>query len=118
MDFNEYQELAHRTSGNDDSTLKEAISMAALGLNGEAGEIADYIKKYIYHGHRLEWKKLKEEAGDVLWYIAELCTVAGHSLEEVAEYNITKLKARYPEGFSTERSINRNKFLNEKNYDE
>ena len=79
-----------------------------MGLNGEAGECIDILKKHFYQGHDLDVDKLIDELGDVLWYIAEACTGIGVTMEEVAKRNIEKLKKRYPNGFETERSINRN----------
>jgi NTP pyrophosphatase (non-canonical NTP hydrolase) len=101
MTFDEYQTQANKTSGNN------SIQAAALGLCGESGEVADLIKKYVYHSHPFPMRKIMEELGDILWYIAEMCSVLGVSLETIAEENIYKLSARYPEGFSSNRSINR-----------
>ena len=79
----------------------------ALGLTGEAGEVADIVKKYIFHGHTLDRKEIVKELGDVLWYVALICETIGYSIDEVMCINIEKLKARYPEGFTSEKSINR-----------
>lgn len=49
----------------------------------------------------------KKELGDLMWFIAEYCTVMEWDLADIMQLNIDKLKARYPEGFSEERSINR-----------
>lgn len=97
-----YQNNARRTLN-----LDAKLEMAALGLMGEAGEVAEIIKKYRFHGHKLDIENFIKELGDVLWYIAALCTMFGVPLSEVAEANIEKLKERYPEGFSHEASINR-----------
>jgi NTP pyrophosphatase (non-canonical NTP hydrolase) len=100
-DMNEYQALALRTAGKID------LGIATLGLAGEAGEVADLVKKYLGHGHPLITDKLLEELGDVLWYIAAIASLNGHSLSYVANMNIEKLKRRYPDGFSEEASRNR-----------
>ena len=105
MDLNTYQELAHRTSGQ--KTRKEIILMSALGLSGESGEVADIIKKIIYHGHLLDENQMVKELGDILWYVAEMATGLGMGLDFIATTNIRKLKLRYPDGFSSERSIKR-----------
>lgn len=125
---NEYQNLAMRT--NDDlsnSRVAGRISRfcesminledvpinpgellnGALGLTGEAGEVADMIKKYFFHGHELNTDELIKELGDVMWYVALLCNALDISLDHVMTRNINKLKARYPEGFSEEASIKR-----------
>jgi NTP pyrophosphatase (non-canonical NTP hydrolase) len=106
INFDEYQILADRTRAHDLSD-REALSMTALGLSGESGECADYVKKHLYHGHPLDRDKVVKELGDVLWYVAIMAKEVGVELSEVAEKNIAKLQARYPEGFSTERSLNR-----------
>jgi NTP pyrophosphatase (non-canonical NTP hydrolase) len=79
----------------------------SLGLAGEAGEFADMMKKHVGHGHPLNRDKAKKELGDVLWYLATLADGLGLRLSDVADSNIEKLRARYPDGFSSERSINR-----------
>ena len=80
------------------------------------GSHAETIKHELFHkhpkGHRIKEPKLtrenrREELGDLLWYLTWLCSEFGFSLEEVAQANIAKLRERYPEGFSVERSINR-----------
>lgn len=107
MTFNEYQELAHRTAGKN-----SCLEMCALGLAGEAGEFADYVKKIIYHNHPIDIEKLAEELGDILWYIAEACHQCCLVLDDIAITNIKKLQERYPDGFSSERSMNRKELPN------
>ena len=106
MNFDEYQRDAARTTDVTRS-LKNRLANAALGLAGEAGEFVDMAKKWLYHGHPIDHEAAAKELGDVLWYVAEACTVLGLDLEDVAERNIEKLRARYPDGFSEERSRNR-----------
>ena len=102
---NDYQRMAMRTaSGLDKHSL---ILNGVMGLNGEAGECIDVMKKHIFQGHELDREHLIEELGDVAWYLAICCEGLGVSLEEVMEKNIEKLRARYPEGFDKARSINR-----------
>lgn len=81
--------------------------MAALGLAGESGECADHVKKHLFHGHPLDKEKLKKEIGDVMWYIAILSKEIGFPLSAVVEANVAKLRARYPDGFSTVDSLAR-----------
>ncbi len=103
MTANQYQMEAMRTAN------KAAMNLlnGALGLCGEAGEVADLIKKQQFQGHELDLENLKSELGDVMWYMALLCSSSDLSLEEVMEYNVQKLKKRYPQGFSAESSVNR-----------
>ena len=108
LTMNEYQKLAERTSGAGKSGKRRQI-IAVLGLAGEAGEFANMIKKLTAHGHDIPIEDLADELGDVLWYLAEAATASGLSLDHIAQKNIAKLRARYPEGFSEERSRNREK---------
>lgn len=105
MTMNEYQDLAQRTANTKDAAHK--IQNGILGLCGETGECADILKKHMFQGHEFDVEKMREEVGDVLWYVAELALGLGMTLEEVAKRNIEKLKKRYPQGFEAERSVNR-----------
>jgi len=108
MEFNEYQRLAMRTaSGETVASAENLLDTAVLGLNGEAGEIADLWKKYKYHAHLFDEAKLMKELGDILWYVACAAEGLGMTMDELASMNIGKLKKRYPEGFDADRSINR-----------
>lgn len=105
MTGNEYQRLALRTaSGIEqyDLTLN-----GVMGLNGEAGECIDIVKKHLFQGHPLDTDKLVDELGDVLWYVAITADGIGVPLEDIMQHNIDKLRKRYPEGFDAERSIHR-----------
>lgn len=106
LSMGEYQELAGRTSGAGEDGNKRKI-IAALGLAGEAGEFANLIKKLTAHGHSIPNSHLAEELGDVMWYLAEAASACGLDLNQIAQENIDKLRDRYPEGFSQEKSINR-----------
>ena len=121
MNFKEYQEQTARTDGGN-------LTAHFLGLCDEAGEVVECVvetmelaikmniasskvtescKKHIGHGHELDTFKLAKELGDVLWYISAIATGLGLDLDLIAQYNIDKLQARYPDKFSSERSINR-----------
>jgi len=107
MEFNRYQELSTRTL-NKDLTPDEAKSNYALGL-WEAGELGGLVKKDVFHGHdsAKTREKVKDEMGDLLWYMAALANEYDLTMDEVAEFNLEKLRKRYPEGFSQEASQNR-----------
>ena len=80
----------------------------AIGLCGEAGEASELVKKFVYHGHALDYKHLAIELGDVLWYIAYTAYGLGYSLSNIMAMNQEKLSKRYPDGkFDEERSRNR-----------
>ena len=107
--FEEYQRAAARTGGSDllPENHDKGLNCSAMGLAGEAGEVCDLVKKWQHHRAPRDFEKLKGEAGDVLWYLAHLCNVMGWSLDEIAALNVAKLRARYPEGFTTADSIAR-----------
>ena len=106
MTINEYQKLA-MTTLNKDLTEKEVLINGVMGLCGESGEAIDLVKKWLAQGHELDKDKLIKEIGDVAWYLAEIATALDVTLEEVLARNIEKLKARYPDGFKYEDSLNR-----------
>lgn len=105
MTFDEYQKAAERTARQ--VPARERFINFGMGLAGEAGEVVDYLKKVCFHGHSFDTNKLAEELGDLMWYIATVATTAGLSLDIVAVQNIEKLRKRYPDGFSEERSRER-----------
>ncbi len=106
MTINEYQKLA-MTTLNPDLDKKDVLINGVMGLCGESGEVIDIVKKHLAQGHELDKEKIIKELGDVAWYMAEIATVLDVELEDVFVQNIEKLKRRYPEGFSTEKSVNR-----------
>ena len=105
MTLNEYQELAQRTSGT--LSYEDKLLNGVMGLNGEAGECIDVVKKHLFQGHELDTVKLLDELGDVMWYIAQTAAGLCVEMEEIAQHNVAKLRARYPKGFEAERSVNR-----------
>ena len=106
MTINEYQTLA-MTTLNPALSKKDVLINGVMGLCGESGEAIDIVKKWLAQGHDLDQEKLAKELGDIAWYLAETAWALDIPLEEILQGNIDKLKARYPEGFAAERSINR-----------
>jgi len=88
-------------------TFYQRNAAKTMGLAGETGELVDMLKKWIGHGHELNLTEVEKELGDILWYISEIATTLDLRLDQVAAKNMDKLVARYPEGFSEERSRNR-----------
>lgn len=84
---------------------------AALGMSAECGELVEIIKKILLQGKSYNEDNvvhMKKEAGDILWYMSQLCIALDTSFEELMEINYQKLSARYPEGtFSVYKSENR-----------
>ena len=107
MDIPTYQQAVQRTCVIAESQPVEAVKLALIGLSDELGEIAGPLKKYLYHGHDLNVAYVQDEIGDLLWYLATLCNALGISLQDALQGNINKLALRYPDGFSSERSIHR-----------
>lgn len=112
MTLNDYQQLASRTSNPDLTNRGGLIENGVMGLCGEAGECIDIVKKAMFQGHALDREKLIDELGDTLWYAAQLATGLGVTLEYVAQHNVDKLLARYPDGFDSEKSIHRKEYEN------
>lgn len=107
MTINDYQKAALRTANKGKLSDTELLTNGVLGLSGESGECADLVKKHLFQGHELDAEKLANELGDVAWYLAVASYAIGYSLEAVLQMNVDKLRKRYPDGFSEERSIHR-----------
>lgn len=107
MDFKEYQKLASRTINNK-LRQKQKEYHALHGMVSEIGELHGIYQKH-YQGHVSTDEHKKKELGDLLWFMAEYCTANKWSLEEIAQLNIDKLIARYPDGFDSEHSLHRQK---------
>lgn len=95
MDLAEYQRLSRRTA----EYPREAwLTYPALGLAGEAGEVAEHAKKAIRDdaGQVTDERRaaMAKELGDVLWYVSQLATELGLELDEVAQGNLDKLLSR------------------------
>ena len=93
MNFNEYQKIARSTAVYPE---EYKVVYPALGLCGEAGEVADKIKKTIRGDSSLDevTGDIAMELGDVLWYVATLANDLGVELEDIAQWNIDKLQRR------------------------
>ena len=106
-----YTDLALKTLNKDVFEQKDLILNASLGLSGEVGEVNDIIKKYMYHGHKLDddtKEKIILELGDVCWYVALMAwAIDKTKFEDVLNKNIAKLEKRYHGEFTTEKSVNR-----------
>ena len=106
MTVNEYQSLA-LTTLNPQLDKKDMLINGVMGLCGESGEAIDIVKKWLAQGHELDRAALAKELGDIAWYLAETAAALDIPLEDIFQANIEKLKRRYPEGFSTQRSLRR-----------
>jgi len=128
IDSNKYIEFVRQTTSPASSDFAQLLSRmteleaandadvprlltAALGMSAECGELVEIIKKILLQGKSYNEDNvvhMKKEAGDVLWYMSQLCIALNTSFEELMEINYQKLSARYPEGtFSVYKSENR-----------
>ena len=128
IDLNKYVEFVRQTTSpassdfaqllarmteleaNNDADVPRLIT-AAFGMSAECGELVEIIKKILLQGKSYNEDNvihMKKEAGDVLWYMSQLCIALNTTFEELMEINYQKLSARYPEGtFDIFRSENR-----------
>ena len=107
MTINEYQAAALRTAQTDKLAASDLLLNSVLGLCGESGEVADLVKKHLFQGHDLDLDHVAKELGDVAWYLAVGAYAIGLDLESIFRMNKEKLEARYPDGFSADRSLHR-----------
>lgn len=105
MDLKQYSQEAVLTCKNLSS--KDHDLHMILGIITEAGELADVYKKALAYGKEIDEVNVQEEIGDLMWYIANFCTMNGYDLEQILSANIAKLRVRYPERFSAESALNR-----------
>jgi NTP pyrophosphatase (non-canonical NTP hydrolase) len=105
MDFKEYQKHAARTDtfgGGEHAITEPAFTNKVLGLCGEAGEVANKVKKIVRDkGGELgdeDKDAILKEVGDVLWYTTMIAEYLGASIDDVAKMNVKKLADRYDRG--------------------
>jgi len=106
-----YKGAAGRAVGTDDlfGPSKKALDLlhASMGLSTEAAEFTDALKKHVFYGKKLDTTNLKEELGDLLWYVAIALEALDTDFGSVMQTNIDKLSARYPDKFTEELAENR-----------
>ena len=99
MPLADYQAAAARTA-NRALSPDDRLLDAAAGLAEEAGEILAAVRKHRFQSRELDRDRTVAELGDALWCVAMIATSLGVTLDEVAERNLAKLAARYPDGFT------------------
>lgn len=115
MNSSQYISDAIRTESTDFEAMNTRLSSdgtkrllhAGFGLSTEAGEFLDALKKHIFYGKELDRVNLKEEMGDLFWYLAIACDELDVEFESLMKTNIAKLKARYGEKFTEQKAENR-----------
>jgi NTP pyrophosphatase (non-canonical NTP hydrolase) len=106
MDLDAYQRSAERTI-NASLDDRDRLLDAAAGLAEEAGEVLALVRKHLFQQHALDRERLAKELGDALWCLSIVAATSGLSLDAVARANVEKLRARYPDGFTSDASIAR-----------
>ncbi len=114
MTPNDYQSAVMRTAPTKYPSMNgvqplslQHILHAQLGISSESGEIADAVKKSLAYRQPLDLLNIKEECGDLLWYISLMLEGCGYTLEDCMAENIDKLKLRYPEKFTEQDAFER-----------
>lgn len=107
MEANEYQNLAEKTEAPIDTAIDRVqfkqvmrLNHASMGIQTESGELTDTLKKHIFYGQPLDIDNIKEELGDLLWYVALACNALDLKLSDILEANIKKLQTRFPDSFT------------------
>ena len=106
MTMEEYEQLAARTV-NPTLERDQRLLDAVAGLTEEAGEVLGLVRKHLFMGHELDVARVTIELGDALWCLTTAAATLGIPLERVAAANIAKLRKRYPDGYSNDRSADR-----------
>jgi NTP pyrophosphatase (non-canonical NTP hydrolase) len=118
----EYQKLAERTECDQlaarnryapdmdgENLIAIRVNHALLGISSELGELATTVERWLHYGQGLDCPNVKEELGDILWYVALACNAMGFDLGVIMEANIAKLKARYPDRYDDQRALECNR---------
>lgn len=106
MDWKKYQKEASRTRVDLGSKEKNTQHML-LGLFDEVGELANIFKKSVAYGKPVDWSHVKEEIGDLQWFISGMCDVNDLDHSEILQTNIDKLKVRFPKKFTNSHALHR-----------
>lgn len=104
------ERLAEFQDGDAEWIEPQRLLTGAIGICSEGGELLDLVKKILFQGKEPTpelREKIKLELGDVMWYVQQVLIWSGWSLEEVLAENTKKLTGRFPEGFSVDKSENR-----------
>ena len=106
MNLKEYCDWTENTCAKLENKNLDNFHMI-MGMATEVGELVDVFKKYMAYGKDIDWVNVKEEIGDLMFYIASFCRINNLSLDEIIYTNVAKLETRYPEKFTQEKALNR-----------
>ena len=107
MKLNDYVKWTGNTCAKLESKLMDNIHML-FGMETEIAELSDIYKKYIAYKKEIDCVNVKEELGDLLFYISSFCRINNFDLEEILETNVKKLESRYPNNFTEYHALKRN----------
>jgi NTP pyrophosphatase (non-canonical NTP hydrolase) len=111
MNLKEYATYAIKTLTRQEEPLQDDVHML-MGMTTEVGELTDAYKKHLFYPKPLDVINVKEEIGDLMWYVVNFCNINGWDLESILEQNVKKLKTRYPKDiFETEKANKRDLFM-------
>lgn len=99
MKLNEYVKWTENTCANLENKQLDDIHMI-FGMATEVGELMDAYKKNIAYKKSLDLTNVKEEIGDIMYYLASFCRMNNFDLEKILKTNVNKLQSRYPEKFN------------------
>lgn len=106
MNLKEYTEWTGNTCASLDTEVLDTIHML-FGMSTEVGELMDVFKKKIAYNKKVDWINVKEELGDIMFYMASFCRMHDLDLQQIIDRNVEKLEARYPEKFTEYHANNR-----------
>ena len=110
MKLEEYKKAVMVTAkvGIESSPINGDLLHGVMGLVTESAEMMNALKKRHAYGKEIDITNLKEEAGDIIWFLVYLCNTQGWDLEQIMETNINKLRQRYGDKFNEFDALNRN----------
>jgi NTP pyrophosphatase (non-canonical NTP hydrolase) len=97
VEIKEYQEACKKTAKVMEDKDKEICNWG-LGVAGEAGDVASCIKKEVFHENKKAKDGIRENIGDMMWYVAMICNFYDWSLDDILSENLEKLNERYSSG--------------------
>ena len=104
MTLNEYEKFVESVAKpmQEQEVPSHILDMlhCVVGITGEAGELADAVKKHVFYSQQLDSANVQEELGDLMFYIQHFCNTIGLPLEYIISLNVEKLKRRYPNGYT------------------
>lgn len=106
MELKEYQDWTENLCVKL-KTVEDDNTHMIMGMATEIGELIDVFKKNLAYGKELDLVNIKEEIGDIMFYVASFCRINDFNLMDIINTNVAKLEARYPEKFSQHSALNR-----------